>query len=466
MEILKKTYQFFFFLGVFFLPFNSDIPKWLGVLGEFSEDSSPLFFLISIFFLGIAFLAGKKIYFPFKSRPVLALLAFTFFLIFCTLVNFPTVLENYFKGISGINRFFRQFLAFFIIGYLMFSLYLNIANDMGSERFFLKVRKVFFWSLLIVFPVGILEFMVLKLNIGAVKPILNLADLLPFVKIKLDYNLRRVGSITYEPPALGTYLITIFGFMFSYILTSTKKYFKYIPVAAVIFLGLISGSRTAFVVLGFQMMVGFYFSFLHFQKFRKFAVRALFAGLIALVIGFSFFSKTIISSVEKRMESLNVTELTFSQKNNSISNKSRLGIQYALVETYKKHPVFGTGFGQQAYHSRYEYPYWATRNNWEFKAYYLNENLSSFPPGYNLYLRVLAETGIVGFIAFLVFLGTVIREMIVGFHKDRVKRYISIALIISILGFLFNWLQIDSFRLYGFWLSLAILIVLNKENAS
>ena len=43
------------------------------------------------------------------------------------------------------------------------------------------------------------------------------------------------------------------------------------------------------------------------------------------------------------------------------------------------------------FESRKKYPAWAKKNNWEFRLKYLNQNDKRFPPGYNMYLRILSE---------------------------------------------------------------------------
>ena len=67
-------------------------------------------------------------------------------------------------------------------------------------------------------------------------------------------RLRRISSVTFEPPALGTYLLSIAGWMFSYILTE-KKNFKYFPTVIVLFLGFMSGSRAAFFAIIIQFII-------------------------------------------------------------------------------------------------------------------------------------------------------------------------------------------------------------------
>jgi len=93
--------------------------------------------------------------------------------------------------------------------------------------------------------------------------------------------------------------------------------------------------------------------------------------------------------------------------------------------------------------------------------WYLNNNVKSFPPGYNLYTRLLAETGIIGFSIFVLLIGLLVYQSILLLvHRKETEKTIAIVLLISFIGFAINWLQIDSFRMYGFWISFALIIVL------
>ena len=58
--------------------------------------------------------------------------------------------------------------------------------------------------------------------------LLNIFDYFPFTEAKIDPRGNRISSVTFEAPALGTYLLSISGWMFSYIITSNSKW-KYIP---------------------------------------------------------------------------------------------------------------------------------------------------------------------------------------------------------------------------------------------
>lgn len=462
MELLKKAYQFFFILGIFLIPFNSDIPEWFSFLGEYSVDSSPFFFLIGIFILLIYQVFNGKIYFPVLSKTYFFFLVFLFFIILTTLFNLPHIYEYYFKATSGFYRFIRQFISVIISGVLFFYLFVNVCRDYGLERFVLLIRKIFLISFVFVFSYGVLEYSILKLNLLFLRPLLDLFSYLPFVEVKFSYSLIRLSSLTYEPPSLGAYLIIISGFIFSYILTS-KKPIRFLPFVLLVILAIISGSRTAFVVIIAQTIAGIIFSYYKYFSFRKAFKKIAVLATLAGIAGVIFFWEPIYESSIEKIESLNFSRINIKTDESALSNKSRIGIQAAMLEVFKERPIIGTGWGQQTFESRFHYPVWATTNNYEFRLIYRNQLIRSFPPAYNLYLRILVETGIIGFISFMVFLYFVIKACYLTYINSSKTTYISIILLISFIGTFLNWFQTDSFRVYGFWLSLAILIIYTKS---
>ena len=106
---LKQTYTLFFLIGVFFIPFNSY--QGVSFLGEYRKDGAILFFLISFLFFFIDVGFKNKIMLPVKNVFIQFLILFVVWLFFSTLLNSPSVIENYMKQTSGISRFIRQLVA-------------------------------------------------------------------------------------------------------------------------------------------------------------------------------------------------------------------------------------------------------------------------------------------------------------------------------------------------------------------
>ena len=436
-------------LGVFFIPFNS----WSGIgfLGEYYRDSCFLFFSFAFFLT----LFKKRINIPVNSLIFQFLILFILWSVLATLLNLNNVLEYYFKQTSGISRFINQFGSLIIASVIIPVTFYNGFKKINIDKIFRLIRGVILASLLIAFIYSIFEILIVKLNMVYLKKsILNLFDYFPFTEAKTDMRLRRISSVTFEPPALGTYLLSIAGWMFSYVFTE-KNRLKYLPSLIVIFLGFMSGSRAAFFIILIQLLVAIIF-FIK-QRSRSNNIYKIFFGVfIFSVLTLVYFNKPIFEYVKKEINSFKLDDST-----HALSNKSRFGIQQAMLRVFKEHPISGTGYGLQAFESRKKYPVWAKKNNWEFRLKYLNQNDKRFPPGYNMYLRILSETGLVG----LLFFGLIILQIFLWCYNNLKANNSIVAFIIfiSMIGFSLNWLKMDSFRIYFFWLCLALIWIVESR---
>ena len=448
---LRHTYTLLFLLGVFFIPFNSY--EGISFLGEYRKDAAIIFFLFSFLFFAIDSAFKRKIRLPQNNIFFQILLLFVGWLILTTVFNGYTVSQNYMKQTSGLSRFIRQFFSLLIALFLFITTY-NLAWKYSLKAVFLLLRKWFLYSFVFVTIYGVLETFVVYFRVEELKPVLLLFDYVPFVDVFLDFKFNRISSVAYEPPFLAIYLITIAGWMFSYILTS-KGVKKYIPTIALFFLMFFSGSRTALIVVLLQFIVFLAAIFTVSKKYRLIIQRLLILISTIFLLLFIFNGKKVYNAIETKIESLSFKE----NLSDNISNKSRFGIQYTSLLIFLENPILGVGFGQQGYHARNKYPKWATSNNYEFELFYLNDNIKSFPPGYNIYTRLLAETGIIGFLIFISFIVLIFYQCnkLIK-HRTDIEKVIPIVLLVSFVGFAVNWLQFDSFRVYGFWICFAILI--------
>lgn len=252
---------------------------------------------------------------------------------------------------------------------------------------------------------AVFEILILIFDIDQLKGVFQLFDFVPFVETNLDETFKRISSVSFEPPFLAIYLITSAGWMFSYIVSS-RKIARFLPTLMIFVLTFYSGSRTALIVVTFQFIIFLIALFVLSKKYRL-LIERLFIGLVSIgLLVLVLNGKTVLNAVEKKVDSLNFTE----NLSDNISNRSRFGIQYASILIFKENPILGVGFGQQAYSARSLYPQWATKKNYEFELWYLNDQVRSFPPGFNMYTRLLAETGLIGFLLFLTLLGSLIYQ--------------------------------------------------------
>lgn len=454
--MLQKTYKKLFFLGLFFFPFNGY--EGISGLGEFKSESGAIFLFVGFLFLIVNALATKKIIIPYKNLIFQLIILFVIWCLITTVFNFNTVSANYFKQTSGINRFVRQYIALLLSSLVFFLLYSNVLAKMKLKEILFKIRKVFLWSLIIASIYGFLEILVTAFGFRFFYQIIEIFNYFPFLESNF-YPGGRISSISYEPPFLAIYLITISGWMFSYILTSSHS-LRFLPTISILILTYFSGSRTGLVVIFIQLIIFSVFLYKD-PRFKKYITNFLIGFTIIFSVLLVLNGEKVIKSVTEKIDSLDF-------KNNltkNVSNQSRFGMQYASLQVFLENPIIGVGFGQQTYHNRTHYPTWATRNNYEFELYYKNKKERAFPPGYNIYTRLLAETGLVGITLFLMILCFSINEirLLMKRAKEEEKTLL-IILLISLIGLYINWFQIDTFRMYGIWLGLAILIRIRNKS--
>ena len=449
---LRKIYTILFFLGIFFIPFNEF--EGLSFLGEYSDEASIYFFLSSFIILIIDTLFRGKIGIPYKNSLALLLITFLIWTVLSTFINYETVSTNYFKQTSGFNRYIRQSISLLIPSVILTILSWNVIKHYSVYKIFILLRKVILCSFIFVSIYGFIEIAIIFFGMGFLKPILESFDIFPFVNTNLHSIIRKgISSVTFEIPALATYLITVFPWMVSYIFTE-KRIIRFIPLGVILILVFFSDSRSGLIVIFIQLICLLFLLILDSQ-FRKGTYKILKYGSVVVVIFLLINSESIIKTVDEKLDRLNFSK----NLTENVSNKSRFGIQAATFQVFKDNPIVGVGLGQNTYHAMYHYPYWATYNNWEFRLKYKNQTERSFPPNFNFYTRTLAELGIVGFVLFvgLVFLCIYYSFLCWKFSNNK-YRFIGAILLLSFIGIGINWMQLDYFKQYGFWLCLMLLI--------
>lgn len=455
IRTVRDIYTLLFLVSLFLIPFNSY--EGFSFFGEYRREGALFFILAGLFVVCIEIYYRKRIYLPQKTPILKILLIFLCWIVVCSLVNLPDILGLMMKGVSGPNRLFRQLvslcLSLVVVPYFFFV----VLNRFTIREILVKLRYVFFLSLIFTSVYSVFEIAIVFFKMGYLKPIHSVFDYVPFVMVK--YHDMRISSITQEPPYFAIYLITLFGWMLSYIITGNRIY-RFIPCIVVLVLAILSGSRTALVVITAQL-IGFLLImplFGYTKLLKRFAVVIVGIAVVLLIIS----PKSVMSFVKERIDTVNFKK----NLTENVSNKSRLGIQVATMKVFGDNPITGVGYGQQSYYNRFYFPSWSSTDNYEFRLWYKNPNRKSFPPGYNLYVRLLAETGVIGFLLFLSFLGILFYCSIKLLKNTNLEtKVLGLISIISLFGFAINWLQIDTFRLFGFALCLVVLyITVSKSN--
>lgn len=456
---IKAIGLFFVYIGIFLIPFNAY--EGPGFMGEYNRHPCTYFFLIAFLISTLDIFLKRRIYFPIKNIIFQLLILFLIWCAATALFNINNILDYYLKGTIGIVRFIKQYGSLLISALFFLLTYVNLFYGMKPIDIFKKIRQVYFISFLVVTFYAFLEILIVFFSVTALVPVIELFNYFPFTTVYLSYGLDRISSVSFEPPELATYLICIAGWMFSYMLTG-KGLKKYLPALIVLILTFFSDSRSGLVTVILQFCLFIYLSYK--QKIFRYQLNKFIAILIIPVaVLFVFKGASITNYVFEKITSFSISDSTHGG-----SNKSRLGIQYANLVVFSENPVSGVGFGQSAFASREHYPSWATNDNWEFRVMYLNPYHKPFPSVYNMYVRLLSETGLIGTILFISFLFALMwscyQFCISPKQYSRQFRIFGIVLLITFFGISVNWLKTETFRIFGFWVALAFFLIITGNH--
>jgi hypothetical protein len=137
---------------------------------------------------------------------------------------------------------------------------------------------------------------------------------------------------------------------------------------------------------------------------------------------------------------------------------ARAAYTFGALGAYRESPLLGVGLGASGFYI-YDYlPDWALTTVPEIARQLSPEN-RLYPNHKNMYVRLLAETGLIGFVLFFAFLFSVLGDALRALQSQtRLGRYLGIAGIFSWFAIaLYNVTQ-DSFATPNLWINFGILL--------
>jgi O-antigen ligase len=137
---------------------------------------------------------------------------------------------------------------------------------------------------------------------------------------------------------------------------------------------------------------------------------------------------------------------------------ARAAYTFGALGAYDESPITGVGLGASGFYI-YEYlPDWALTTVPEI-ARQLSPDNRLYPNPKNLYVRLLAETGLIGFFVFIAFLFSVLGDGLNALgSKTSFGRYLGIAGVFSWFAIALYNLTQDSFATPNLWINFGILV--------
>jgi O-antigen ligase len=135
----------------------------------------------------------------------------------------------------------------------------------------------------------------------------------------------------------------------------------------------------------------------------------------------------------------------------------RLAYVVAALSAFHEHPLTGVGLGASGFYIYNNMPDWALNGIPEI-ARQLSPNSNLYPNPKNLFVRLLVETGLPGFILYVSFLFTTLAYALTGLRRSELMwRFVGTAGIYSVVAVGLQSIAQDSFAMPEMWINLGIL---------
>jgi hypothetical protein len=281
----------------------------------------------------------------------------------------------------------------------------------------------------------------------------------------------RVSGMAYEPAWLAGQIATVYlPWLFASLLTGVRvtrfKWFEIILLAFASLLLLATYSRGGLLTAVFALV----FTFLiagrrelasawkwFISGFHRGGGLLLRIGVLVIAVGalagavFFLGQKSYISRLfNTKAES--IEEFVIAN-----SAGARAAYMFGALGAYEESPIVGVGLGASGFYIYKHLPDWAMTTVPDIARQLSPEN-RLYPNPKSMYVRLLSETGLIGFFIFIAFLLSVLADSLLALRSNQ--QYM---LYLGVAG-LFSWLAIlmynatqDSFATPNIWINLGIL---------
>lgn len=321
-----------------------------------------------------------------------------FFLLFCVtsiLVNLPAITQSSLRGSTGLPRATSQFFLASLL--LFFPFYLAFCL-LRKPDWRLIVRRAIWLSMPVPMLVGFLQLA----NFFGVPG----TGELPFVH-HYEGGFWRLNSVSFEANWFDIYITVIFPFLVLDYIEARRFWNRagaVAAIAALVLLYICGFSKAAYAAAGIQSAVTL--AVILLVKRPRWLGRALafvtmaaawLLGIVAMLYPekFEAMLEHWTTAVGNAL-SLFVPLITGNLSETDIG--TRFGMAIAAINIWLAFPLFGSGIGQFAYHAAEFIPQWGV--NRETAAWLGSDPMASWPSATMLFPRILAETGLLGFMAY------------------------------------------------------------------
>jgi len=294
----------------------------------------------------------------------------------------------------------------------------------------------------------------------------------------------RISGLAYEPAWLAGQFATIFfPWLFASVLTNYRvTKFKWLEPALLIIslpvllatysrgglLTVIAAGGLTFLLLGRDVIRAAWNWFVGGFRARKVDM-AIRVGMILIVVVGIAGAGIFLSRKEYISRLWQINAESFSEYIVDIKAGARGAYSSGAYSAFEDHPWSGVGFGASGFYIYQNLPDWTLTTVTEI-AKQISPDNNLYPNPKNLYVRLLAETGLIGFILFFAFQFYTLGDILSLLRREPWARFAATAGVFAWIAITFYNFTQDSVATPNIWLVLGVLAglsvtSLNKENS-
>jgi hypothetical protein len=281
----------------------------------------------------------------------------------------------------------------------------------------------------------------------------------------------RVSGMAYEPAWLAGQIATVYlPWLFASLLTRVRvtrfKWFEPILLGLSLALMLATYSRGGLLTAAFAVAVTILIAGRReisaawrwfISGFRHAGGLILRVGVLAIAVGALMGAVFFLGQKGYIARLFNTQADSIEEFVIANSAGARAAYMFGALGAYEESPVAGVGLGASGFYIYKHLPDWALTTVPDIARQLSPEN-QLYPNPKSMYVRLLAETGLVGFFMFVAFLFSILADSLLALRdKENVMRYLGIAGLFSWLAILFYNATQDSFATPNIWINLGIL---------
>lgn len=276
----------------------------------------------------------------------------------------------------------------------------------------------------------------------------------------------RVSGMAYEPAWLAGQIATIYlPWLFAALLTKARvtrfKWLEIVLFGFALLLLLATYSRGGLLTAGFALIFTFLLAGRNELRlaWSWFTQRSWLLRIGILLVVFAGITSAGIFLSQKGYIARLFSSDAESVEEFIIENSAGARAAYTAgaMGAYEEHPIAGVGLGASGFYIYDNLPDWALTTVPEIARQLSPEN-HLYPNPKNMYVRLLAETGLIGLFCFLAFLFSVFGDSLLALKSERsILRFAGMAGVFSWLAVAMYNVTQDSFATPNIWINFGIL---------